>query len=335
MKLKKKAKSILSKLKFNLQITPRIDKCKATANMLFIPPPYKAVAVISADFEMAWASRFTKNSPNPLSYAIKSGRLTRRNMPIILDLCDKYNIPITWATVGHLMLEKCEIINNNKHPDIKRLSHFENEFWKFDKGDWFDFDPCTNYCQDPEWYAPDLVDSILSQKVQHEIGCHTFSHIDCSDAICSEQVFMSEINTCKKIAKDKGLKLHSFVHPGHQIGHLNDLAKLGFTSYRTDSGDTLSYPYRHSSGLWELKNTAEFAWRDGWSAQYHINRYKTIINRAINYQKVCVLWFHPSLDTAFVDNVLSEVLAYLNKCRNEIAIMTHGQYIEYLERTVL
>ena len=39
-------------------------------------------------------------------------------------------------------------------------------------------DPCTNVINDPAWYASDLVDKIIKADVNHEIACHTFSHLD-------------------------------------------------------------------------------------------------------------------------------------------------------------
>ena len=42
-------------------------------------------------------------------------------------------IPITWATVGHLFLDSCRDYEN--HPT---LENFENDFWLFDKDNWFE-----------------------------------------------------------------------------------------------------------------------------------------------------------------------------------------------------
>jgi hypothetical protein len=282
---------------------------------------------------MAWASRYSNSVNDARAKAINDGIITRKNIPPILDLCDECQIPITWATVGHLFIEKCGPFHGLKHPDIPRLGYFENQFWRYGKGDWFDYDPCTDYKTDPAWYAPDIIKEILSRKTRHEIGCHTFSHIDCRDGIDDGKVFEAEIKECQKLAKEWGLDLTSFVHPGHTIGNLNRLRELGFTSFRTDYGDVLGYPLKHDSGLWELKNTAGLDWRDGWSSKYHIFRYKTIIDRAIKYRRLCVLWFHPSLPIRFIDEVMPGVFAYLHERRRDILCLTHSEYIDYLETT--
>jgi len=209
-------KSQLSKLKFALGLNPKIEPSRENYEK-FIPNRYKAVCLISADLEMAWAFRWSKSANNPIELAPKNSIQTRNNVPLILQLSEQYNIPITWATVRHLFLESCEKINNNAHSDVQRLPYFENTNWKYKSGDWFNSDPCTNYYKDPAWYAPDLLKMIIENPVKHEIGCHTFSHIDCSDNICSKEVFASEINKCKKLANEYDIELKSFVHLGFML----------------------------------------------------------------------------------------------------------------------
>lgn len=320
----------LSKLKFTLGLSPEVEKNSGDPNK-FIPSGYQAVCLISADFELAWAFRFSRTGNDPIPRAVKLGLQTRENVPRILELCEEYRIPITWATVGHLFLENCERKGGIAHLEINRLPKFSNQYWTHQTGDWFDADPCTDYKNDPAWYCPDLIRQIIQSPVDHEIGCHTFSHIDCSDSICSDEVFNSEIEMCRQFAQSFSLELRSFVHPGHQIGHLKNLARMGFSSYRSDFGNKLAYPRRDKSGVWEFKNTAGLDWREGWSASYHVKRYKAIIDRAIKHKKVCVLWFHPSFSTKFLSQVFPAVMEYLDRKRGSIISMTHGQYAEWLD----
>jgi len=333
MNYKKICKAQLSKLKFRLGLNPLIQPLVPNADK-YIPQPYKAVCLISADFELAWAPRYSKSCADPLQKAIRDGLQTRENVPKILSLCDKYNVPITWATVGHLFLDSCQPVNGVKHPDLPRLPHFENKYWKFAQGDWFDYDPCTNLKTDPAWYAPDLIENILAAKAKHEIGCHTFSHVDCRDSVDEGEVFQAELMKCHQVAAERGLTLSSFVHPGHTVGHLELLYKLGFSSFRSDYGDILGYPAKHFQGLWEFKNTAGLEWRQGWSAAYHVYRYCAIIDRAIKHNRVCVLWFHPSFSSRFVDSVLPAVLQHLAARSKEITCLTHADYAGFLSARI-
>lgn len=327
--MKKQIIGALGKARFDLGLNPKVEKSKKDYKQ-FIPPPFESVCLISADFELAWAFRFSKFRDDPITHAVKQGIATRENVPHILDLSDRYEIPITWATVGHLFLDKCEKTNGTAHPELERLPRFENKYWRFDQNDWFDADPCTDYINDPAWYCPDLIQEIMSRQVQHEIGCHTFSHIDCSDAICPKSVFNAEISKCIGLAREKGIRLKSFVHPGHQIGHLKELDDFGFTSFRSGAGYHLAFPRRHSKVLWEFKNSGLLDWRSDWTTEYHIYRFTSIIDRAIKHHRPCVLYFHPSMNARFVSEVFPALFKYLDQKRDQILITTHSKYSDWL-----
>jgi peptidoglycan/xylan/chitin deacetylase (PgdA/CDA1 family) len=318
----------LSKLKFGLGYNPGILKNKNQT--CFIPEPYKSVVLLYADFELAWAWRYSKSYINKKEEIKKLALLERDNIPEIIKLCEKYDIPVTWATVGHLFLESCNKNDGIAHPEIKRNYYFENDYWAYNKGDWFDDDPCGNYKENPEWYCPDLINSILNSSVKHEIGCHTFSHIDCRDEVCNSEVFNSEIDKCKDLAERNNLELKSFVHPGHTIGNLDNLFKSGFKSFRTDYGNILGYPDKDKSGLWEIKGTMELAYRKKWDIDYNIKFYKTIIDRAIKNNLLCVFWFHPSFDKICLEKIFPEVLSYLKDKSESVLVTTAGEYTDWL-----
>lgn len=326
-----KTRADLSKIKFALHLDTKIEQLPDYR--AYIPEPFDAVLIFQADFELAWAWRYAKGVTNGCKDAEKRGMTERDNVPVILDLCEEYKIPVTWATVGHLFLRGCSKVDGIVHPEIIRLGKFENKYWQFQGNDWFDCDPCSDYLSAPSWYCPDLIELILESEADHEIGCHTFSHIDCREEICPPEVLESELRECKKLASAYGLELKSFVHPAHTIGNLKTLKKLGFTNFRTNYQNTLGYPKLHPEGIWELKSTIDLYWRDGWSANYHIQRYRKIIDRAIKYKSVCVIWFHPSLDKRFLNLVLPEIFKYIKD--KKIQIITSGKYFDNLEKSKL
>lgn len=321
-------RSELSKLKFALGYNPKVQKQGDSKE--FIPKSHKAVVTITADFELAWAPRYNNTVGDPLKFALDLARRERDNIPGLLQACDAHNVPITWATVGHLFLESCAAEEGGAHSDIPAVANYEGKYWDFKGRHWFEFDPCTNLASAPEWYGPDLLEEILNARTAHEIGCHTFSHIDCRDQVCPPDLFKAELNKCIALAREKGLTLRSFVHPGHTIGNLDGLAQLGFTSFQTDPGNILGFPIKHSNGLWELQRTMEFTYRPEWSIKYHVNRYKTIVDRAIETNTVCTFWFHPSFPSVFVKEILPELLGHISKRRNEILACTVGEYIDFL-----
>jgi peptidoglycan/xylan/chitin deacetylase (PgdA/CDA1 family) len=321
-------KPYLSKLNFLIGNNPKIEQIKNWRE--FIPAQFKSVLLISADFELAWAWRYTKSASHPLEKALRKARQERINIHLILDLCDKYQIPITWATVGHLFLGSCQRENNIPHPEIPRLPYFENNFWKYNGGDWFENDPCTYYKDAPEWYCPDLIKLIRDAKAKHEIGCHTFSHIDSSDKICPPDLFQAELKECKKLANEWGIILKSFVHPGYTIGNVDMLAKEGFTNYRSNNRNVLGYPKKHKNGLWEIEQTAEFIYKKEWSIDYHVYRYITILKRAIKSNTVCIFWFHPSFNSIIIEKIWPEIFQFIEENREKILVTTHTEYINWL-----
>ena len=322
-------KSILNKINFNLGFNPKIEKRSDWRR--YVPEPYKSVLLIGADFELAWAWQYSKSAINNPEFASSKARQERKNIPILVHLCDNYSIPVTWATVGHLFLESCDK-SHQPHSQMIRPPYFENEFWRFSKGDWYQNDPCANFLNAPEWYCPDLIKLILNAKVMHEIGCHTFSHIDCRDVVCSKELLKCELDACIRIAKGWNIELKSFVHPGYTIGNLDTLSNEGFTNFRTNNRNVLTYPKKHKNNLWEFEQTTEFVYRPDWSIDYHIYRYKKIIDRAIKSNTLCYFWFHPSMDSILAEEILPSIFEYINHCRDQIFVTTHNEYVEWLEK---
>lgn len=330
--MNRKIKSLLSKVNFRLNRSPRIIRYRNIDYRQYIPKPYQAILLLCADFELAWGWHFSKSFQNQIEEASNLSRISRSNIPVILKLCDKYSIPITWATVGHLFLDRCNKDGGLPHSQLRRLPYHESQYWSFRKGDWFDDDPCTSWEKSPAWYAPDLIAMILGSKINHEIACHTFSHIDCRDEICDPEVLTDEIEECLKCAQEYGVQLESFVHPGHAIGNLDSLRQLGFTSFRTDYDNVLGYPQKHTSGLWEFKSTMELTLRKEWSPRYHIYRYNEIIERALRHQRVCYYWFHPSFDPLFVKEIMPAIFEFVDKKRKTLWVTTSKDYIHWLEK---
>lgn len=327
-----KIKPVLQRLNFLLGRDPVLVR---KANWRdYIPENYKAVVIFSADFELAWAGRYSKRYTDPLKAALEKATTERENVPAILSLSERHNIPVTWLTVGHLFLESCSDVDGVKHPELTRPGHFENEWWKYSGKDWFEHDPCTDFRKDPLWYCPDLIQMILDSKVKHEIGCHTFSHIDCRDEVCTPDQFKAEINATLEAASKFGIKkMDSFVHPGHTIGNLETLASMEFTNFRTDYANILGYPEKHHNGLWEFSTTLELELKSGWSLASQINRYISTIRRAIRNHSVAYFWFHPSCDKKLVDGILPAVFEWLDLNRKEIWIVSQGEYTRWLNKT--
>ncbi|MGM0613908.1 MAG: polysaccharide deacetylase family protein, partial [Bacteroidota bacterium] len=199
-RLNKKQKGKLSQLAFLLTKRPTVKKDTIAPGKKF-PKGQKGGLIISADFELAWAWRYTKTGADYLAKA----RQARRNFPEIIKVLDKYNIPITFSTVGHLFLESCK---KGDHDWMARIPHFDDH-WRFTEGDWYDHDSYSNYKDAPEWYAPDLIKMIQEARAEHEIGTHTFTHIDFTYKNCPAEVADDELKACIEAAKPYNIQLKS------------------------------------------------------------------------------------------------------------------------------
>lgn len=321
--LSTKYKGHITKALYAFGIKPSVQKAKSTLQ--------RGVVVFSADFEMAWAFRYSKRSA---SKAFEKGLEERNNVPIILGLFEKYHIPCTWATVGHLMLSKCHKTDGKAHADLPRPAYFENRNWKFSSGDWYDHDPVSNVKSDPAWYASDLVDMIIQSPVGHEIGCHTFSHIDMTYKNCPKQLAEAEILACNKLAAEKGLKLKSMVFPGGTFGNFEVLKANGYSCYRKPMAYDVGLPVKDRTGLWAIPSSLGLDKTPyNWSAKTYINQAAVFLNQAAKHRMVVHYWFHPSMNQWYLANVFPVILRMVNQYQldGKVDVLTMQQVAEKME----
>jgi peptidoglycan/xylan/chitin deacetylase (PgdA/CDA1 family) len=283
------------------------------------PNHQKGGMILSADFELAWAPRFTKRHPNPLEHAIKLAKQERKNVPQLLSLFEKHHIPVTWATVGHLFLSSYDEFDHNA---MKRIPHFETEWIRFTEGDWFDNVPKTSWQEAPEWYCPDLIKMIISSKVNHEIATHTFSHVNFSDKYCPPEVADDEINASMNVMKPYGITPVSICFPFGTWGNVPVLKKHGIKIYRRKLlAYQMAYPYKDEHGLLVTLSTDAFDRSNpAYSAKSYKARFIKAINKAIKTGTVANFVFHPSMDPWMISEVMDEVLGYAAKKRDEGAL---------------
>ena len=284
----------------------------------------------SADLELAWAWRYVKGVAEPQAIALQKAEQTRRNLPALLELFDRHDVPVTWATVGHLFLERCACQGGRPHPNLPRPLYYENEHWRYKGGDWFDGDPCSDLRSAPAWYAPDLLEAILSAKVKHEIACHTFSHIDCSDGNCPPEVMDAELAECQSRARDWGIRLKSFVFPGNLAGNLPLLKKRGFAAYRWHGRYELDVPLQDEFGLWRIPGGVGWEKTEGWPVKAWIRALQRCVDRAMETGTVLHLWFHPSCETVNIELIFPALLEYVESQRAYFQILTMGSLVEHL-----
>jgi len=312
-------KSGVKKATFVVGKKPSVGTLRILPDMF--PSGYKGGLTISADFELGWAFRYAKDG----SSVEKKAAQSRENVPVLLKLFEAYSIPVTWATVGHLFLKSCR---HGDHDWLHRIPYFENKYWSYKSGDWYDCDPYTSWQEAKSWYAPDLLERILQSKLAHEIGCHTFSHIDMSYQHCPSIVAEDEIKACVAIAEEWGLSLKSFVFPAGTYGNFEVLKKYGIQAYRKRMNYELGVPFRDQHDLLVVPSSSGLDDNGlGWTPDYFIRRYKKYIDKAVETHTLCHFWFHPSFSAWFLDQVFPGVLKHAAEKRasGDLWIGTMGQ----------
>jgi len=135
-------------------------------------------------------------------------------------LFKKYRIPVTWAACGHLFLKEC----TGEH-GITEKDWF---------GEWFKYDPASNYLDDTSWYMPEEIKKLAGEPL-FEIGYHSFGHYFYKK--CSIETIVEDIHMAETIRKEWGLKLESFVFPYNQCDCFSLLVERGrFRNFRGNIG---------------------------------------------------------------------------------------------------
>ncbi len=202
-----------------------------------------AKVVFSIDTELAWARIHHRN----LDDYTESLAEYRNAVDWLLHSFEKYEIPATWAIVGHLFLNNC---TSPPHPNITKPEY------DWIEGDWYKFDPCSDVKEDPFFYAPDIIEKISDSPIKHEIASHSFAHINFADPGCSYKAAFDDLNECQLIYRERNSKkMKSFVFPQDKVGNLKALRDAEFEVFRgAGVYEDLRSSSKFSKLLFTLKN---------------------------------------------------------------------------------
>ncbi len=218
-----------------------------------VPWAERGAACVSVDFDV---TRPGREGPN------------RKGTFALVELSEKYGVPITWAICGRTAEE-----------DAESYSH------------------------------------ILDSSAEQEIGIHTYSHIDASQA--EEAELEAEIERCMAV-----LGLHStpktFVFPWNREAHFDLLKRMGFIAYR--GRERVVGGLSKGRGLWNIP-PVYYVDQKAVGAGTLMKRY---LDLCLRHRAVFHLWTHPwsiveaggSADR-MVSSALEPVFAYMAQKREE------------------
>jgi peptidoglycan/xylan/chitin deacetylase (PgdA/CDA1 family) len=176
--------------------------------------------IISLDFELFWG---VVDSESLSTYGENVlGEWTA--IPQMLALFRRYEINVTWATVGMVMCRDYEQWRQIRPPELpsyknKRLSTYNYGFLAEDYPDLF--------------FARPLVEQILETPGQ-ELASHTYSHYFCNEEGASASQFMADMKCAVEMSSEVGTECSSIVLPRNQImdDYVSLLPSLGIDVYR-------------------------------------------------------------------------------------------------------
>ncbi len=193
---------------------------------------------LTIDFELAWSRARRGEGCVSIEESLERSRRNRKTFPALILLSEKYNIPITFALVGHTALASCA---EHSLPPLFQPCWTQN--------DWYDLDPHTDLNTHPDYYGADLVTKIKNSRVKHEIASHSFSHVDLADSETTPAVAKFEIEESYRLLKKIEPDLTTYVFAKNQPAFLDLIKNTGFTIYR---GNTNHAIRKNTAGLMEF-----------------------------------------------------------------------------------
>ncbi|WP_102692124.1 polysaccharide deacetylase family protein [Rummeliibacillus pycnus] len=193
----------------------------------------KGGLIISLDFELKWGVHDVYSKGEYDNNLIGS----RKVIPRMLELFEKYGIHATWATVGLLYA-------NNKQ-EMEKFSPEVKPSYKNQK-----LSPYPilrkigeNELEEPLFFGSSLV-KLIGNTENQELATHTFSHYYCLEPGQKEVEFQADMQSALCIADKKGYQIQSIVFPRNQVNktYLQICKEKGIKLYRGNENHWIYEP---------------------------------------------------------------------------------------------
>jgi peptidoglycan/xylan/chitin deacetylase (PgdA/CDA1 family) len=286
--------------------------------------------VISVDAELGWG--FHDVEPTPWE-RIESARDGWRTL---LAASEAHEVPLTWAVVGHLLLDGCD----GRHPELPTPER------------WFGHERGPDAWPPAVRYGPELIEAVRSSPVDHEIGSHSFSHVDFGAPETGADLARADLQAFANAADARGLSPRSFVFPYNGYGHRDVLSEFGYTCYRgpptgpnrsptggarrllektgvLDGPEPVVEPVVDGNGLVNLPASMFLFDVDGWAwlatgavvGDPVLERVERATAAVADDEGVLHLWLHPNnITTERHARRVESVLAHLSSVRADTAL---------------
>lgn len=166
--------------------------------------------VISVDAALGWSSIDRQTPRTERAEGARSGWRT------LLDAFDEYELPATWAVVGHLLLDDCDGVHEH-HPLAPGRFEHERETWS-DR-------PALRF-------ARNLIEETLDAPVDHELGFLPFSNVEFGHDDVDIDLARAECAGFFEALPSSLPAPRTAAFPANDVGHRDVLAEWGFECYR-------------------------------------------------------------------------------------------------------
>jgi hypothetical protein len=190
-------------------------------------------------------------------------------------------------------------------------------------------------CGETAMHDRSLFKQIVTSKIEHDIGIHTFSHLNFSDNGYHIDEIREDISRCI-LSLNMTHRPTSFIFPWNREKHWDLLRDLGFIVYRGKvEGVRTIGPPTYLNALWNIPET------------YYLNERSidevpiicSIIDIAIGFHGVFHLWSHPwNLHKDgdvhyYLQNVVQPIMEHIvnQKAMNKLWICTMQELAYYCE----
>ncbi len=196
------------------------------------------IFVISLDFELFWGM-FDKETIASYGKRIAGERTA---IPRMLDMFKKYEMHVTWATVGMLMARSKAELTSLLPPQDLRPTYTDDSMSAYNYIETAELG--GDESEDVYHYGSNLVSQILAIPFQ-EIANHTFSHFYCVDGHGNApEIFEADLDAHAQISGVYGIETSTIVFPRNQASEdaLASCRKKGLIGYRGNENHFLYKP---------------------------------------------------------------------------------------------
>jgi len=300
--------------------------------------PNQGTFIISIDFEYAIGYADVNLSSAQKDLVRQEADVARK----ILDLFQKYDIPATWAIVGHLLEDDCSVEEGRVH------SNFPAEIYTDQRLDWFAHHPAASDSTDPLWFdSAGVIELVRQSPVGHEIASHSYAHILYGSPNIKPAAIATDLAEVAKIHAKHNLPLTSFIFPRNREGYHSSLKGIGIKCFRGESkfwyhripgpfgrlAHLFDYliprsrtvvPSWHESGLLNIPDSLLLLGRNGLrkliTPGMMKRKIRAGVRQAVRRGEIFHFWFHPSnfsYDTDTQLQILEDTLKEVNNWREE------------------